>query len=196
MTQAPKIVSLEDFLSMTEEQRGERAEFIAGQIVQKALPGGMHGRLEMTVGNPIANAFRRKGRDDGTGGWWLQYETSVLYPDVREIHTHDIVGWRRTRVPEEPLDYPVREKPDWVCEISVSTLRKDIGPLRRTLELEDVPFYWVVDSANKQIMVFERIDGHLVQTRSLFPEDGLQRIPPFEAVEFSIGVLFGEEIDD
>lgn len=193
MEDAKKLFTLETFLSMTNQERGERAEFIGGQIVQKSLPSGKHGKLEMRLGFQIASKFLRKSRDDGTGGWWIQTETSVLHPGVREIHTHDLVGWRRDRVSEEPLDYPVRERPDWVCEIAVSTLRKDIRDTRAALDAEDVPFYWVLDAANEQLLIFERVDGHLVQTRNLFREDGMQRIPPFEVVEFSMPLLLGDD---
>ena len=193
MTDAKKILSLDDFLSMPEHLRGKRAQFIEGQIVQKALPGGRHGRLEFVIGAQLEGVFRRKAKDDGPGGWWLQTETSVLYPNVAEIHTHDLVGWRRERVPQEPLDYPVRERPDWVCEIAVSSMKKDSRELPKTLQIEEVPFYWLVDSANERLIVFQRIDGHLIQTHNLFREDGLQRIPPFDATELLMGRLFGDD---
>jgi len=60
--------------------------------VQKALPGGRHGRAELTIGATLAPVFRKKKKADGTGGWWLQTETSVLYANVTEMHTHDLVG--------------------------------------------------------------------------------------------------------
>jgi Uma2 family endonuclease len=190
---AHKTLTLEEFLALPESVRGERAQYIGGQIVQKALPGGRHGNAEIAIALTIGQHFRRKKKDDGTGGWWIMTETSVVYPNTREVPSHDIVGWRRERVPECPLDYPVRDRPDWVCEIAVSTLRKDTRDLKRTLEIEDVPFYWVLDAANERLIVFERIDGKLVQTRELFREDGVQRIPPFDAVEIQMGVLLGDD---
>jgi len=75
-------------------------------------------------------------------------------------------------------------------------MRKDTRDLKRTLEIAEVPFYWVVDVANEQLLVFERIDGHLVQTRNLFREDGAQRIPPFDAVEIQVGLLLGDDPED
>lgn len=195
MSDAKTLVTLEEFLAMSTNARGERAEFVNGEIVQKALPGGKHGLRQANIVRGLAS-FHRKSRSDGTGGWWILTETSVLYTESRAVTTHDLVGWRRDRVPEEPLDYPVREKPDWACEVAVSTLRKDTRDVKRTLEIEGVPFYWVLDAANERLAVYERIDGHLVQTRDLFREDGKQRIPPFDAIEVSVGLLLGDDPED
>jgi len=196
MSDAKKIISLESFLAMTPAERGERAEFVNGEIVQKALPGGRHAKGEGGVFRTVSNLFLKKKKDNGTGGWWILPETSVLYQGVRTQHTHDIVGWKRDRVPEEPLDYPVRERPDWVCEVAVTTMRKDTRDLKRTLEIEEVPFYWVLDVANEQLLVFKRVDGLLIQTHNLFREDLLQRIPPFETVEIRVGLLLGDDPED
>ena len=181
---------------MSEEERGERAQFIEGEIVHKALPSGWHGNLELSVGSAIRATFRRKKKEDGTGGWWIQSETSVQYAKTRQILTHDLVGWRRENVSPEPKEYPVRQRPDWACEISVSTLKKDVRDVRRMLELEQVPFYWVVDAASERLLVFELRDGVLLQTKEFFKDDGMQRLPPFEAVEFSLGILFGDDEED
>lgn len=196
MTDAKKIITLEEFLALPLAERGERAEFIDGQVVQKTLPGGRHAKVEGGVFRTVSNIFLRKKRSDGTGGWWILSEASVLYRAVRAQHTHDIVGWRRDRVVTEPLDYPILERPDWVCEIAFSTMKKDTRDIKRTLEIEEVPFYWVLDVANEHLLVFERIDGHLVQTRDHFREDGKQRIPPFDAVEISMGLLLGDDPDE
>lgn len=195
MTDAKRLLTLEEFLALPESVRGRRAQFISGEIVQKTSLGGRHGRLEGTIVTPILAAFRRKRKDDGTGGWWIMVETSVAYSSAREIRTHDIVGWRRERVPDEPLDYPVNERPDWVCEVAVSTLREDLRDTKATLDAEGVPFYWVLDAVNEQLLVFERVDGKLTQTRNLFREDGAQRIPPFDAVELSMPLLLGDDPD-
>jgi hypothetical protein len=36
----------------------------------------------------------------------------------------DIAGWRRERMPELPVDEPIRVVPDWVCEILAKTTRR------------------------------------------------------------------------
>lgn len=192
MKQAKRLLELEDFLALGEEERGPRAQFLDGQIVPKAKPGGEHGEAEASITLALG-PFVRRSRRDGTGGWWLKVETSVLYPTVRQVPTHDLVGWRRSRVPESPKGYPVKERPDWVCEVAVSSLKWDTRDMPRLLEAEGVPFYWVIDPINANLRVYETREGKLVETMNLFREDGEQRIPPFEALPLSVGMLLGDE---
>jgi Uma2 family endonuclease len=190
---AIKLLSLEEFLLIPEEQVGKRAQYIDGQIVQKAEPSGEHGDLQSCVSGEIREKFKGKGTDDGMGGWWLKTETSIHFTKSNQVRIPDISGWKRARVPEKPKGCPVRERPDWVCEIAVSTLRSDLRETKQILELEGVPFYWVVDAANDRLVIFELSEGKLIQTAEHFKEDGLQRLPPFQAAELDLRLLFGDD---
>lgn len=193
MSEAKKLLGLDDFLVMTESERGERGQFIGGEIIQKALPSGEHSSAQSNFLRTLLPTFSRRKQDDGSGGWWIRTEVSILLTLVQDVVTPDIVGWRRARVPLAPKGYPVRERPDWVCEVALSTLKTDSRDKLRAYEAEQIPFYWIVDALNERLIVFENIDGHLLQTHELYSSDGIQRIKPFDGVELSVATLFGDE---
>ena len=188
---AKKYATFEDWLNLPEDSH---AELIDGQIVYKASPGGEHGHHQLALGAVLKNLFGRKGRGDGTGGWWLMTDVSVHFKKLERILEPDLVGWKRERVPEQPKGFPVHERPDWVCEISHSTWKKDTTIVYETLEAEGVPYYWLLDVAHKNLFVFElQENGKYAKIHSLFQEDGKVRIKPFDAVELDVGVLLGAD---
>ena len=193
MSVAESLMGVEEFIALPMDVRGDRAQFIDGQIVQKTLPSGEHSSAQSEFLRTLLPKFSRKKRGDGSGGWWIRTEVSILLPTVAQVLTPDIVGWKRDRLESAPKGFPVRELPDWICEVSVATLRNDSRDKLRVFEVERIPFYWVIDVMNDRLIVFEEIDGHLVQTRELYKDDGLQRLPPFDGVDLSMAVLFGEE---
>ena len=195
MSQAKSLMGIEEFIALPIDLRGDRAQFIDGQIVQKTLPSGEHSSAQSEFLRTLLPKFSRKKQGDGSGGWWIRTEVSVLFPTVSQVFTPDIAGWKRDRLDSAPKGFPVREVPDWICEVSVSTLRYDSRDKLRVFEIERIPFYWVIDVMNERLIVFETIDGHLIQTRDLYKVDGLQRIPPFDGVELSMAGLFGDEED-
>lgn len=187
---AHKSLSLEGFLAIPEEERGERSEFIDGKILPHKGNGGLYGRT-------LAAAIIELGATVPRSlGWTILPGVSVIHQQSREARVHDIAGWKQ-RLSKEAMDasvVPVR--PDWVCQVVVPTPYRDIEALKRTLEIEEVPFYWVLDAASERLIVLERIDGQLVQTRNLSCEDGAQRIPPFETVDLAISNLLGDDPED
>ena len=188
--------SLEEFEHEIQE---ERAELIDGQVVYKALPGGRHADIESAIGAAIRIPFRRKKSDDGRGGWWILSEVTVQYRKISEkgrMLTADIAGWRRDRVPVCPSEYPVDERPDWVCEICHTTRKKDTTIVPETLAAEGVPWYWFLDVDAENLIVYELSESGFVLRKSLFREDGKVRIPPFEAVELSMPVLLGDDPEE
>ncbi len=80
--------------------------------------------------------------------------------------------------------------PDWVCEIlSPSTARKD-----RTLKLPlyaryGVPHAWLVDPLARTLEAFELRAGVWALIATLAESDPV-RVPPFDAVEFSLADLW------
>jgi Uma2 family endonuclease len=172
-----------------------RAEFIDGQVVHKALPGGAHAIVEGAILRNISSVFHKKKKENGTGGWWILPEVSIRYYKLERILTADLAGWRRDEVPSCPKSYPVNDKPNWVCEVSHTTLKKDFTTVFETLQQEGVSFYWIANVENGQLQVFELIAGKYALIQSLFKDDGLQIIKPFENIEFNLGVLFGDDED-
>lgn len=177
----------------------ERAELIDGQVVYKALPGGRHGQIESSIDRAVGSLFHRKKRDDGRGGWWILTEVSIQYRKVSEKGrrlTADLAGWKRERVPACPSAFPVEDRPDWICEVSHTTRKKDTTIVPETLAAEGVPWYWLLDVEAENLTVYELSESGFVLRKSLFREDGKVRIPPFEAVELSMPVLLGDDPED
>jgi Uma2 family endonuclease len=190
MTDAKKIITLEEFLAMPEDVRGERSELIGGQLVDHKGNSGLHGSVHASIVMELGSKLRR------SHGWQILMGVSVLHHLPQEVHVHDIAGWKQAISSAAMAASIVPVRPDWVCEICDGTDIRDFGPRRLALECESVPHYWVVDIHEKKLCIFERIDGYLVQTREYFREDGAQRISPFDAVEIRVCLLLGDDPED
>jgi len=188
---ARRRATLEDLAALRD--RGLAVELIDGEIVHKALPKPAHGRAQRKLGAVLDPFEGRLGGRRGPGGWWLMTEVEVLYPSRGEALRHDVVGFRRERVPEPPADTPVRERPDWACEIlSPSTAGYDLGEKRLVLYDHGVPHYWIVDPEHDTLTVMRHgPDGYVTVLAAGVGE--VVRAPPFEAIEIDVGELFGHE---
>ena len=189
---AKKLLTISDFIKFPQNSR---AELIDGEIIHKALPSGRHADIQLQIGSCIRTAFHKKKKPNEPSGWWIASEVSIYYSKLERILTADLAGWLRSRVSEKPISYPIYERPDWVCEVSISTLKKDTTVVFETLQTQGVPYYWIVNEASEQLMVYELINDRYSLIQSLFREDGSVRIKPFDAVEINMGVIFGDEID-
>jgi len=105
----------------------------------------------------------------------------------------DIAGWKKENYPEPPKGYPITVKPDFVCEICVTTWRKDTTVVFKTLEMEGVSFYWLLDVERQNLIVYEMVKGRYTIAHNLFPESGLQRIKPFVDIELNVSALLGQQ---
>jgi Uma2 family endonuclease len=190
---ALKRATLEDLLALGEDAR---AELIDGRIVPKARPSGEHSDVESAIDTEIRKRFRRNKSPGGFGGWWIKTEVSVLYPQLERVFCHDIAGWNRDRVPENPKGYPVRERPDWVCEVCWTTWRKDTVDVPETLALAGVPHYWVADVERECLLVFRLVGDKYALIQNLFRTETKARIEPFEAAELNVDVFFGADAED
>jgi Uma2 family endonuclease len=86
------------------------------------------------------------------------------------VYRPDVVGWRRTRVPERPRGRPIRVRPDWVAEIlSLTSAETDLGKKLFAYQRAAVPHYWIID-----------------------PEHERVHAPPFEELELRVAELFGD----
>jgi len=172
----------------------DRLEIIGGEIFEKAVPSPRHGRTESKLAVAV-DPFNRKPGRRGPGGWWVFTEIHVGYASG-EIYCHDTAGWRRDRVPIEPNEWPVRNRPDWVCEIiSPNHEDHDLVDKPRVLHRAEVPHYWVVDPDERILLVHRwSRDGYTIVQRAAAGE--LIRAEPFEAIELPVSAIFGDDEDD
>lgn len=167
-------------------------EIVAGVIVEKASPTFEHGEAQ-----GAAAAHARRFRDPGGGGpagWWIAVEVDVEL-EPHELYRPDVAGWRRDRTPERPAGWPVRIRPDWVCEIlSPSTAARDLGPKLRTYHRHGVEHLWIVDPEHRTLTVYRHgAEGYVVALVAGVGE--LVAAEPFGALPLHVGGLFGVEED-
>ena len=162
------------------------AEILFGTLVTHPRPvrrhGGATSALGMAVGSPHQLGV------GGPGGW--------IFVDEPELHlgphvvVPNIAGWRRERM-TEPADKAFFEiAPDWVCEaLSPSTEKNDKGAKRTIYALSGVDFLWQLDPRSKSLETFKRSDKSWLVTGVFFDDDEV-KAPPFDAVAFSLGLLW------
>ena len=184
---ARRTATLEDFWAIPEGERFH--ELIAGEIVEKAAPSGEHGGAQFTLGVMIGSFGRGGGA--APGGWWFGNEVEVLLGS--EIVRPDIVGWRRDRCPERPIGIPVRQRPDWACEIvSPSNAKNDTIKKLRIYHQHHIEHYWLVDPRDATLTVMHwSAEGYVTRLRAERGET--VRAEPFDAIEIAVGVLFGDD---
>lgn len=179
---AADLVVLPDHLS---------AEIIHGVIVEKASPSAEHGVSQLAFGATLKRRFQRQPGD----GWWFGTEIELEY-ETHEVYRHDVVGWRRDRVPQLPSGRPVLTRPDWACELlSPSNAKRDLVDKFQVLHANQVPHYWIADPVEKTLIVHRwEPRGYLtVVTAGL---GDVVRAEPFESADLRIAVLFGVEDED
>ena len=166
------------------------AEVIGGVVVHKALPSFRHGTTQGAISGQVG--WRFGGGGDGPGGWWIATVVEVEY-EQSEVYRHDLVGWRRDRVPSPPEDLPVRICPDWVCEVlSPSNWTNDTVKKFRVLQRAAVSHYWIADVEHGAITIHEWSEGSY-RTAVVAERGERVRLPPFDAVELDVGVLLRGE---
>ena len=182
---ACRIARYEDILALPENLVGE---ILAGELHTHPRPAPRHARAYSALTGSLWNPF-----DDGVGGpggWWIIDEPEVHLGE--HVLVPDIAGWRRERMPELPETAWFELAPDWVCEIlSPSTARTDRALKVPIYAREGVSHLWLVDPDARTLEVFQLQDnGHWLLLETLKEDDPVQQ-PPFEAVSFSLGTLWG-----
>ena len=162
--------------------------------MEKATPSPTHSFAEGKVVEAV-HAFNRRPGGRGPGGWWIFPEIHVEY-STGEIYCHDVAGWRRDQLEARPTAWPVRTRPDWVCEIvSPKHERNDLVVKPRTLHVAEVRHYWLVDPEELILLVHRwSADGYTVVQRASAGET--IRAEPFSEIELHVGMLFGDDADD
>ena len=179
-------VTVEVLDTMSDDQR---AEVVDGELVQEAMTSFEHGDAQSSMAAEIKSRFGGGG-PDGRSGWWIATETTVIYAADQGFR-HDLVGWRKARVPNRPKGRRVTIRPDWVCEILSTNKSKDLVSKRRVLHDKGVPHYWILDPDGKTLSVLRwHAEGYLMAT-AVSPGD-VAALEPFDAVELEVAKLFGD----
>ncbi len=190
MSPARKLKDLDDLVALGEDAR---AELVDGEICGIET-SGEHSDAQSTLNGHLWPNFGRPRRGDGgpPGGWWIYVETNITF-SLRDVLRPDLAGWRRDRVPSRPTGFPVREVPDWVCEVlSPSTARRDLNEKRRVYHGAKVGHYWVVDLEKEALTALRwSLDGYVIV--GVYGPGDIARVEPFEALEFPVGLVFGRE---
>ena len=189
----PRPATEADLLALPDDGRG--FELLDGEIVEKQT-GFHHGHAQGQVVVNLAPYRRGSGGGDGPGGWWFLVEQLVRFDPSRTLRP-DLAGWHRERLPRPPVgdDTVVHVRPDWICEIiSASNAGNDLVKKKRIYHRHEVPHYWIIDPRDQSLTVMRwATDGYMDVLNAL--GDERVRAEPFGAVEFLVGVLFGDEDD-
>jgi Uma2 family endonuclease len=182
--------TVEDFYAIPEDKRFH--ELIGGAIIEKAAPSGEHGGAQGSVISAVGPAFQRRAGSGGPGGWWIAPEVEILL-ETGEIVRPDVVGWRRERCPERPTGFPIKLRPDWVCEvISPQRANDDTVKKLRLYYGVKIPHYWLVDTRDETLTVLRWSEpGYITVLRAERGE--VVRPEPFDAIELAVGTLFGDD---
>jgi len=182
--------TIEDFYALPEDRRFH--ELIAGEIVEKASPSGEHGNAQAGVISAVRPPFQRNPGGGGPGGWWILTEVEVLL-DTGDIVRPDVVGWLRARCPELPTGFPVKLRPDWICEvISPQRANDDTVKKLRLYQRVGIPHYWLVDTRDSTLTSMRWSESGYITVLRAERGDNV-RAEPFDAVEIAIGTLFGDD---
>jgi Uma2 family endonuclease len=186
-----KLATLEDLAAIADH---DRREIIHGSIVEKAAPSAEHSVGSTKIG-AILDPFHRRPSGRYPGGWWLHTEVHVEYAK-HELYCHDVAGWRRDRVPVRPTGWPVRIRPDWVCEIaSPRHERRDFVDKLQYLHRAEVPHYWILHPEERMLLVHRwSAEGYVTILTATAGET--IRAEPFSAIEIRVGELLGDDPED
>ncbi len=187
----PARLTLEEFLALPEDLR---VEFIGGEVVEKAAPGGEHGLAQLSAGRCIQSSYQRKPGGRSPGGWWILTEVDVQLGG--EIYRPDLCGWRRERAPESPRGRPIALRPDWICEVvSPSHARNDRVVKMLRYHQAGVPNYWLLDPADGTLTVMRYSEAGYVTILAATREETV-RAEPFDALPLKVAELLGDDPEE
>lgn len=182
------LATVADLLAIPEEHR--RHELIDGVLVEKEAASGRHGGAQGRVFRQLG-PYDRKPGGRGPGGWIFATEVEILFAD-HLVFRPDVAGWRREHLAALPAEVPITTRPDWICEVLSTNRRHDQIKKKRAYHQHQVPHYWLVDPFEETLAVHRwHPDGYVevligARGETVRPE-------PFEAIELTIGVLFGDD---
>jgi Uma2 family endonuclease len=186
--QAPTVRRPATYQDVLDAPENMIAELIEGALHLHPRPSLGHSVAGSSLTDELLSPFQ-KGRG-GPGGWWILFEPELhLGPDVL---VPDLAGWRRERMPTRPQAPWTDLPPDWICEVlSPGTRRIDLTDKRRLYAQAGVPHLWLVDPQEQTLEAFAFRNGEWTLIAAL-KDDDEARVPPFEAISFSLSVLWPE----
>ena len=162
---------------------GVVGEIIEGVLYTMTKPRAWHQRTALAIGSGIWGPY-----DSGIerpGGWWIVTEPGIELPTTAEI-SPDVAGWRRARMPELPVDEPIRVAPDWVCEIlSPSTRRHDLEVKLPYYAKIGVAYHWLVDLEERTLTALRLEAGRWLNI-GVYRDETDAPIEPFEFVPLDV----------
>ena len=162
------------------------AEILSGRLYTHPRPSPRHTRASSMLGGKLVDPF--DSGMGGPGGWWILDEPEVHLG--KDVVVPDLAGWRRERLPELPETAWFDQAPDWVCEVlSVSTAQVDRSLKMPLYAEQNVGHLWLIDPTLRTLESYSLRDGKWLLLATL-KEDDCVRLPPFDAVEFSLGALW------
>ncbi len=184
--------TLADLLALPEEERFH--EILDGELVEKEATSGQH---SLPHGEALIHLAPYHGKPNGPsrpGGWWLVPEPTIQI-SPHQIVRPDLAGWRRERMPDPPAGYPLRLRPDWVCEIHFKkdARRRDTLQKRRIYAEAGVPYFWLIDAAAQTLTVLKLVEGVMVDLQHTGLQDPPLAAEPFPAAPIPLPALFGLE---
>lgn len=162
------------------------AEIVDSELWTSPRPAPRHARSHARLVALLEPPFDQ-GRG-GPGGWVILAEPELHLGD--DVVVPDLAGWRRERMPRLPDTAYFALASDWVCEIlSPSTAVLDRTRKLRIYAREGVRHAWLVDPPMRTIEVLALEDGRWIVIDT-FGADQVARIPPFEAIDLELGLLW------
>jgi len=182
---------LEDWLNLQDSERGD---LIDGRIYLQSAPSKEHSFIQSDL-RAVLQPLRTKSKHpDTTDSWRFATEVGVIYPtDCKgeQACTHDLAGWKSSRMKSLDSGTHIRLRPDWVCEIVSSNWQNDTIKKRALLERNHVPYYWLISPQNKNISVLILDEkGNYSIDKEYSSVMGLVRIEPFQEIEIDLGSVF------
>jgi Uma2 family endonuclease len=164
------------------------AELIEGALHLHPRPAPRHARASSSLGDELMSPFD-KARG-GPGGWWILDEPELHLG--HDVVVPDLAGWRRERMPALPETAWFELVPDWTCEVlSPGTRALDLTDKRRLYAVAGAGFLWFVDPLARTFEAFALRDGAWTLIAAL-KEDEEVRVAPFDAIAFSLAVLWAD----
>jgi Uma2 family endonuclease len=173
---------------------GVVGEIIEGVLYTMTKPRARHQRTTTRIGSGVGDPFDM-GRG-GPGGWWIIAEPGIELPNNTKEISPDVAGWRRDRMPELPVDEPLRVVPDWVCEIlSKSTRRHDLLIKMPYYARVGIAYAWVVD-LDARVLTAHRLESGAWRIIGTYSDETEARIEPFDVVPLNLADWWPPAVPD
>jgi len=167
------------------------AEIIGGELILTPRPGPPHARASAVLLRRLAGPF--EDAQGGPGGWVFLYEPELHFKtDGLEVLVPDLVGWRRSTLPQMPKTAAFHVSPDWACEtLSPSTESIDRSRKMAIYARENVAHLWLLDPRRRDLEAYNLVGGRYEAAAP--PSDPARvgfRVAPFEAAALDLSDLW------